>query len=82
MTDRGLWVAGRRLWLNVRRLMYQMLICAWLCRRMLRDEPGCVGTPLNPEGGQRLAYPLIDRMGRNVQLRSDLFGTQMLIDQT
>jgi hypothetical protein len=69
MTDRGLWVAGLSVGVNVRRLMYQSLI--WLF--VLGDDARCLRTPLDSEDCERLANALINGVGRDVQLCGDLF---------
>ena len=56
MTDRGFWVAGSLVRLNVRRLMYQSLI--WSA--VLRDEARRLGAALDAEDLERLADALID----------------------
>jgi len=77
MTDRGLWVAGLSVAVNVRRLMYQSLI--WLL--VLGDDPRRLCATLDAEDSQRLADALVDGMRRNVELRRDLLGIEMLVDE-
>ncbi|HVM23148.1 MAG TPA: hypothetical protein VM308_07615 [Sphingomicrobium sp.] len=77
MTDRGFWVAGSGLCGNVRRLMYQSLIWAFV----LGDDPGRLGAAVDTKDLQRLADALIDRMRRNVELARDFLRGQMLVDE-
>jgi hypothetical protein len=70
MTDRGLWVAVSCMGLNVRRLMYQPLICAFV----LGDDPRRLRAALDTKDCERLANPLVDGVRRNVELGSDFLG--------
>jgi hypothetical protein len=76
-TDRTTGVAFGAAALNVRRLMYQTLICAM----DLRDHARRLGTALDPEDMQGPAYALIDRMRRYAELDRDFLGGQMLVDK-
>jgi hypothetical protein len=69
MTDRGFWVAGLSIFVNVRRLMYQSLI--WVFE--LGDDPCRLRAPLDAEDGQRLADALVNGVRRDVQLGRNLF---------
>jgi hypothetical protein len=77
MADRGLWVAAGFPRLNVQRLMYQSLIFA----AVAGDEARRLRPPLDSEDLKRLADALVDGMWRNLQLRGDFLGRQMLVDQ-
>ena len=57
-SDRGLWVAGQCVGLNVRWLMYQTLIFA----AVLRDDARSLAAALNAEDMERAADPLIHGM--------------------
>jgi hypothetical protein len=69
MTDRGLWVAGLFAGGNVRRLMYQSLIWAFV----LRHDARRLRAALDAEDLKRLPDALIDGVRRDVKLCSDLF---------
>jgi hypothetical protein len=77
-TDRAFWFVRIVLCLNVRRLMYQSLICS----AVLRHQARRLRTTFNAKDLQRLADPLIDRMRRDSKLDRDFFGGKMSIDQT
>jgi hypothetical protein len=77
MTDRGFWVAGLGLGGNVRRLMYQALICA----AMLGDEARRLRPPLDAKDLQGLANALIDGVRGNSEFGRDFFGIEVLIDE-
>jgi hypothetical protein len=76
-TDRTTGVALGAAALNVRRLMYQMLICAV----DLRDHARSLGPALNAEEMQGAANALIDCMRGNTELDRDFLGRQMLVDK-
>jgi hypothetical protein len=48
----------------------------------LGDDARGLGAPLDAEGRKRLSNALIDGVRRNAELRGDLLGAQMLIDET
>ena len=77
MTDRGHWLDGPGVGLNIRRLMYQTLIWA----AVLRNEAGGLAAALDAEDVERAADALIDGVRRDVQLGRDFLRRQMLIDQ-
>jgi hypothetical protein len=77
MTDRTAWVLVGPINLNVRRLMYQSLI--W--RVVLGNDARSLGTALDAERLEGDADALIDGMRRDVELRGDFLGGQMLVDQ-
>jgi hypothetical protein len=77
-TDRGIWLAGLALGVNVRRLMYQTLI--WALE--VGHDAGCLVAPLNAKGGERLADPLVYRVRRDLQLCRDLLRGKKLVDET
>jgi len=77
MTDRGVWVGRDSGRLNVRRLMYQSLI--WAAE--LRDDASSLATALNAEDVERAANALIDSVWRDIELRRNFLGRQVLIDQ-
>jgi hypothetical protein len=68
---------GKRLRLNVRRLMYQSLI--WFV--VARDEARRVGATFHAQGLERDADALIDGMRRDVELGRDFLGREMLVHQ-
>jgi hypothetical protein len=57
--------------------MYQSLIWAF----DLSNHPGRLGTAFDTEDGERLPYSLVDRVGRDFQLRCNLFRVEMLVDE-
>jgi hypothetical protein len=77
-SDRGVWVAGQREWLNVRWLMYQTLIFA----AVVRDDARGLAAALDAEDMKRPADPLIHGVWRDIELRRDLFRRQMLVDES
>ena len=68
---------GKRVDLNVRRLMYQSLI--WLV--VASDEACCVGPTFNPQGLERDSNALIDGVRRDVELGRNFLGGEMLVHQ-
>jgi len=56
MTDRGFWLAGTGLLLNVRRLMYQSLI--WPV--MAGNDPRGLSAALHPKNSKSLPNALVD----------------------
>jgi hypothetical protein len=64
--------------LNMRRLMYQPLICLSLAA----DQASSLRTPLDLENMQCAADPLVDSMRRNVELDRDFLGRKMLVDES
>jgi len=77
LTDRGFGVAGLVIAVNVRRLMYQTLMWA----AVLRNDARGLSAPFHSEDLEGLADALIDRVRRNVELRRDFLGGEMLIDK-
>ena len=77
MTDRGFWVAGLGVADNVRRLMYQTLIWAFVAS----DDPRGMRAALDAEDRESLADSLIDGVRRNLELGRDLLGGQELVDE-
>jgi hypothetical protein len=57
--------------------MYQSLI--WPGK--LRYGPRGLSAPLDPEDRQGLTNPLVDRVRRDPELRGDLLGVEVLIDE-
>jgi hypothetical protein len=76
-TDRLVGLSGCAGRLNIRRLMYQTLICAVV----LRDHSRRLRPALDAQHLERAANALIDRVGRDRQPRRDLLGGEMLVDQ-
>jgi hypothetical protein len=58
--------------------MYQSLI--WSA--VPSDETRRLGAPFNAKDLQRLADALINRMRRDVELGSNFFGREVLVDET
>jgi hypothetical protein len=77
MTDRGLGVARLGLAVNVRRLMYQPLICLLVAA----DDPRRLGAALDAEDRERLADALVDGVRRDMELGGDFLGREMLVDE-
>jgi len=77
MTDRGFWLAGTGLLLNVRRLMYQSLI--WSL--MAGYDPRRLRTAFYPEDSKGLSNALVDGVRGDVKLRRDFLGTEVLVDE-
>lgn len=63
--------------LNIRRLMYQSLI--WPA--VAGNEAGGLGAALDAEDVERAANALVDRVGRDIELRGDLFRGKVLVDE-
>jgi hypothetical protein len=57
--------------------MYQSLIWSFV----LRNDPGRLCAPLYPENRKRLADPLVDGVGRNLELGGDFFRGEKLVDE-
>ena len=68
---------GGRVCLNVRRLMYQPLIC----RAMAGDDPRRLAAPFDAEDLERLANALVDGVRRNAEFAGDFLGGEVLVDQ-
>jgi hypothetical protein len=77
MTDRGLWFVPVRVWLNVRRLMYQSLI--WL--PVAGNDAGGMRPSLDAEDLQGQANALVDGMRRDLQLGRDFLRVEVLVDE-
>jgi cobalamin biosynthesis protein CobD/CbiB len=73
-SDRGLWVAGQFVAVDVRRLMYQSLIWAPIGTRVLSDDPRSLAAPLHTEDMECAANALVDRVRRDVELGRDFLG--------
>ena len=69
-TDRTAGVAQGSAALNVRRLMYQSLICSV----HLRNHARRLRTALDAEDMQGAANPLVDGMGRDAELDGNFLG--------
>jgi hypothetical protein len=76
-TDRPFRMSGDGIVLNVRRLMYQLLI--WVA--VSGDEARGMLALSHFKDLERLANALVDRVGRNSELDRDLLGGQMLVDK-
>ncbi|MEO7751346.1 MAG: hypothetical protein ABIS09_08505, partial [Sphingomicrobium sp.] len=76
-TDRGLWVAGTGGPLNMRRLMYQLLI--W--PGVLVNDARRLRAAFDAEHVKRLADTLVDGMRRNSKLGRNLLGQEVLVDE-
>jgi hypothetical protein len=85
MTDRGHWLAAIRVGLNMRRLMYQTLMCGGAGLGapgvVLGDQAGCLRAAFDAENVQRAADALIDGVRRDVELGGDFLGVEVLVDQ-
>jgi len=77
MTDRGFWLAGTGLLLNVRRLMYQSLI--WSL--MAGYDPRRLRTAFYPEDSKGLSNALVDGVRGDMKLRRDFLGTEVPVDE-
>ena len=80
MTDRLALVVVIASAVDVRRLMYQSLICSGEEAR-LGDHPCRFAAPLDAEDVERLADALIDGVRRDQQAGGDFLGRQMLENQ-
>jgi hypothetical protein len=85
MTDRGHWLAAIRVSLNMRRLMYQTLMCGGAGLGapgvVLGDQAGCLRAAFDAENVQRAVDALIDGVRRDVELGGDFLGIEVLVDQ-
>ncbi|HEU4876256.1 MAG TPA: hypothetical protein VFT07_00230 [Sphingomicrobium sp.] len=75
MTDRPVLMIRGRTAVDIRRLMYQPLI--WLLAfggRGQRHDPRCFAALFDAQNLQRLANPLVDRMGGNAKVERDFLG--------
>jgi hypothetical protein len=77
ITDRGIWLARLFVGGNVRRLMYQTLIWA----AVLGDQACSLVAPGNTKNPKGLADPLIDGVGRDLELCRDFLRRQELVDE-
>jgi hypothetical protein len=78
-TDRLVRFGGKPIRVDVRRLMYQSLICADFIQAS--DDPGRVPAPIDPEDANGAADPLIYGVWRNAQSSSDFLAVEVLGDK-
>jgi hypothetical protein len=81
MTDRAALVSPGRTGVDVRRLMYQTLICLIVARDCGRHQPGRFASPVDAQLFQRPPDALVHGVRADAEPDGDFLAAVMLVDE-
>jgi hypothetical protein len=81
MTDRALWVSRSRTGVDVRRLMYQTLICFAVVLNRSGDDPGRFAAPVDAKLFKSASDALVNRVRADPKANSDFLAAVVLVYQ-